>query len=103
MNLTVSKQTHSLIDCMVALGNLSCRFSLALEEMYGSNIIEMEEEFPDPNKFAAEMDPDLYIQFSLINNFAKTIKHTWIFEEYKKIAERQTEELNKNQSDHDSN
>jgi hypothetical protein len=45
MNLTVSKQTQNFIDCAVALNSAFCVFSDALKEMYGSGIIEMEEEY----------------------------------------------------------
>jgi len=57
-----------------------------LIEFWLDCVAEPDEEFPDPDKFAREMDHDLYIQFGLINSFAKTIKHTWIAEEYKKTA-----------------
>jgi hypothetical protein len=40
---------------MAALGDLFCSFSLALEEMYGSNIIEMEEEFHEATKPIKEL------------------------------------------------
>ena len=50
MNLTVSKQTQNFIDCMAALGNVFCSFSDAIEEMYGSDISEMEKEYHEATK-----------------------------------------------------
>ena len=50
MNLTVSKQTQNFIDCMAALGDVSCRIEDALEEMYGGGVNELSEEAYDASQ-----------------------------------------------------